>query len=171
MGYTSLPYLGFLPISGENFDNTASFPTSERSDSFAFLMFALVFYKLSSTTTWATKLHLKIAYKRAYIAPSLILQNISLETPRQLPTGLRLTSHDRSNTCDPELILIFLRNLRNSIGIDVYETSMEDEIAASILMKEIKLDFDDSLQYYVAKKLDVKAIVSYDKTNIPRKEL
>ena len=75
---------------------------------------------------------------------------------------------------DPELILVFLRNLQNSIGIDIYETSMEDEMAASMLMKEIKLDFDDSLQYYVAKKLGVKAIVSYDKhfdkTDIPRKE-
>mgnify|MGYP000509963277 CR=1 FL=1 len=75
---------------------------------------------------------------------------------------------------DPELILVFLRNLQNSIGIDIYETSMEDEMAASMLMKEIKLDFDDSLQYYIAKKLGVKAIVSYDKhfdkTDIPRKE-
>ena len=75
---------------------------------------------------------------------------------------------------DSKLILIFLRNLRNSIGIDVYETSMEDEIAASMLMKKIKLDFDDSLQYYVAKKLGVKAIVSYDKhfdeTDLLRKE-
>jgi len=75
---------------------------------------------------------------------------------------------------DSKLILIFLRNLRNSIGIDVYETSMEDEIAASMLMKKIKLDFDDSLQYYVAKKLGVKAVVSYDKhfdeTDLLRKE-
>ena len=75
---------------------------------------------------------------------------------------------------DSELILIFLRNLRNSIGLDIYETSMDDEIAASMLMKKLKLDFDDSLQYYVAKKLGVKAIVSYDKhfdkTDIQRKE-
>ena len=51
---------------------------------------------------------------------------------------------------------------------------MDDEIAASMLMKKLKLDFDDSLQYYVAKKLGVKAIVSYDKhfdkTDIQRKE-
>jgi len=75
---------------------------------------------------------------------------------------------------DSELILIFLRNLRNSIGLDIYETSMDDEIAASMLMKKLKLDFDDSLQYYVAKKLGVKPIVSYDKhfdkTDIQRKE-
>lgn len=75
---------------------------------------------------------------------------------------------------DSKLILAFLRNLRNSIGLDIYETSMDDEIAASMLMKELKLDFDGSLQYYVAKKLGVKAIISYDKhfdkTDIQRKE-
>ncbi|RLI19632.1 PIN domain nuclease [Candidatus Bathyarchaeota archaeon] len=75
---------------------------------------------------------------------------------------------------DSELIPIFLRNLRNSIGLHVYETSMDDEIAASMLIKKLKLDFDDGLRYYVAKKLGVKAIVScgehFDKTDIQRKE-
>ena len=64
---------------------------------------------------------------------------------------------------DPKLILTFLRNLQNSLGLNVYETSLEDEMAASMVMDKIKLDFDDSLQYYVAKKLGVDAIVSYDK--------
>jgi len=75
---------------------------------------------------------------------------------------------------DSTLILAFLRNLQNSLGLNVYETSLEDEMAASMLMDKIKLDFDDSLQYYIAKKLGVKAIVSYDKhfdqVDIERKE-
>lgn len=75
---------------------------------------------------------------------------------------------------DSDLILLFLRNLQNSIGISIYETSIEDEIAASMLMKKNGLDFDDSLQYYIAKKLGVEFIVSYDrhfdKTDLPRKE-
>ena len=75
---------------------------------------------------------------------------------------------------DSTLILTFLRNLQNSLGLTVYETSLEDEMAASMLMNEVKLDFDDSLQYYVAKKLGVNAIVSYDKhfdhVDIERKE-
>lgn len=75
---------------------------------------------------------------------------------------------------DPALILTFLRNLQNSLGLNVYETTVEDEMAASMLMDEIKLDFDDSLQYYVAKKLGVNTIVSYDKhfdqVDIERKE-
>lgn len=75
---------------------------------------------------------------------------------------------------DSESILAFLRNILNSVGINVYETGTEDEIAASILMKKMKLDFDDALQYYVAKKLGVEAIISYDKhfekVDIPRRE-
>lgn len=75
---------------------------------------------------------------------------------------------------DPTLILTFLRNLQNSIGLSVYETPLDDEMVASMLMDQIELDFDDSLQYYVAKKLGVKAIVSYDKhfdqVDIERKE-
>jgi len=75
---------------------------------------------------------------------------------------------------DPNLILAFLRNVQNSLGLSVYETSLEDEIATSMLMDKLKLDFDDALQYYIAKKLGAKAIVSYDKhfdrVDIQRKE-
>jgi predicted nucleic acid-binding protein len=75
---------------------------------------------------------------------------------------------------NPALIIAFLRNLQNSLGLSIYETSLEDEVASSILMDKIKLDFDDALQYYVAKKLIVDAIISYDKhfdkLDIVRKE-
>ena len=75
---------------------------------------------------------------------------------------------------DSNLILAFLRNVQNSLGLSVYETSLEDEIATSMLMDKLKLDFDDALQYYIAKKLGAKAIVSYDKhfdrVDIQRKE-
>jgi predicted nucleic acid-binding protein len=75
---------------------------------------------------------------------------------------------------DPKLILQFIRNIQNSLGLDVYETSLEDEVVTSMLMDKIKLDFDDSLQYYVAKKFGVEAIVSYDRhfdnLDITRKE-
>jgi predicted nucleic acid-binding protein len=72
------------------------------------------------------------------------------------------------------LILAFLRNAQGSLGLDVYETSVEEEMATSMLMDKIKLDFDDAVQYYLAKKLGVEAIVSYDKhfdtVDIKRKE-
>jgi predicted nucleic acid-binding protein len=64
---------------------------------------------------------------------------------------------------DPTLILAFLRNVQNSSGLDVYETRLEEEMAASMLMDKIKLDFDDALHYFIAKKFEVEAIVSYDK--------
>jgi predicted nucleic acid-binding protein len=75
---------------------------------------------------------------------------------------------------EPRLILTFLRNIENSIGLEVYETSLDDEIAISMTMNKLGLDFDDALQYYVAKKLGVGAIISYDKhfdeLDVPRKE-
>ncbi|MEM2902731.1 MAG: PIN domain-containing protein [Candidatus Bathyarchaeia archaeon] len=51
---------------------------------------------------------------------------------------------------------------------------MEEETAASMLMDKMKLDFDDALQYFVAKKLGVEVVVSFDrhfdKTDVERKE-
>ncbi|MGQ9479613.1 MAG: hypothetical protein ACUVQ0_06360 [Thermoproteota archaeon] len=54
---------------------------------------------------------------------------------------------------DSNLILRFLRNIQNSLGLNVYETSIEDEVVVTMLID--KLDFDDSLQYYIAKNLDL----------------
>lgn len=75
---------------------------------------------------------------------------------------------------NPKLILIFLRNIENSLGLTIYDTTIDEEMAISMIMEEKKLDFDDALQYYVAKKLGVEAIVSFDKhfdkLDIPRKE-
>lgn len=75
---------------------------------------------------------------------------------------------------DPRLILVLLRNIHNSIGLEVYETSLDDEIAVSMLMGKLGLDFDDALQYYVAEKTGAEAIISYDKhfdsLHLPRKE-
>jgi len=75
---------------------------------------------------------------------------------------------------EADTILSFLRNILASKGLYVYTTTISDEIAAAILMSKIKRDFDDTLQYYVAKKLGVEAIVSFDKhfdgLDIPRKE-
>jgi predicted nucleic acid-binding protein len=73
-----------------------------------------------------------------------------------------------------EPLLKFLRNLENSLALTIFETTVADEIAAGMLTKRKSLDFDDALQYYVAKRLGVEAIVSYDKhfdkLDIPRTE-
>ncbi len=75
---------------------------------------------------------------------------------------------------DPDLNLKLLRNIENSLGLSLYDTSIEDEISIAILMKEIGRDFDDTLQYYVAKKMGAEAIISFDRhfdgLDIPRIE-
>ena len=57
----------------------------------------------------------------------------------------------------------FLSNLERSAGLSVYDTNLSDEMAAALLTDKVGLDFDDTLQYYVAKKLGVDALVSFDK--------
>lgn len=56
----------------------------------------------------------------------------------------------------------FLRNLEHSVGLYVYDTNISEEIAVSLISKKIDRDFDDTLQYFVAKKLGAEAIVSFD---------
>jgi len=67
---------------------------------------------------------------------------------------------------EPELVLNFLRSIMNSIGLQVYDASLDDEVVAAMLMADTKLDFDDAIQYYVAKKVGVGAIVSLTNTSI-----
>ncbi len=57
----------------------------------------------------------------------------------------------------------FLRNLEYSTGLYVYATNTSEEMSVGLLASEMKMDFDDALQYYVAKKIGAKAIVSFDK--------
>lgn len=62
-----------------------------------------------------------------------------------------------------ETASIFLRNLERSTGLVVYDTGNADIIATTIVQQKTKLDFDDALQYFVAKKLAVDYIVSFDR--------
>ncbi|MEM2823637.1 MAG: PIN domain-containing protein [Thermofilaceae archaeon] len=62
----------------------------------------------------------------------------------------------------PELVSRFLAELSTWRGIEVVETTVEDEILACELAGAKGLDFDDGLVYYLAKRLKVP-IVSYDR--------
>ena len=64
---------------------------------------------------------------------------------------------------DRDTLLGFLRDIENSLGLSVHETDVADEIAIALLSKTMDLDFDDTLQYYLAKKLGVDCIVSFDR--------
>ncbi len=72
------------------------------------------------------------------------------------------------------VITQFLQTIDQTQGLSVYDTSLADEVAAAMLMKASRRDFDDTLQLFVAKKLGAKAIVSYDRhfdgMEIPRLE-
>jgi predicted nucleic acid-binding protein len=73
-----------------------------------------------------------------------------------------------------EPLLKFLRNIENSVALSVFETGVAEELSAAMLTKKESLDFDDAIQYFVAKRLGVESIVSYDKhfdkLDVPRTE-
>ena len=69
---------------------------------------------------------------------------------------------------------VFLSSLRGYKGLHVYTTSLMDELNAVDIALENGLDMDDAIQYAVALKFNVKAIVSFDRhfddLKIPRLE-
>lgn len=71
-------------------------------------------------------------------------------------------------------VVSFLRTVEQTSGLSVYETTTSDEISAALLAGKVHRDFDDSLQYYVAKKLGAEKIASYDRhfdgLDVPRSE-
>ncbi len=62
-----------------------------------------------------------------------------------------------------ENLALLLANLERSEGLYVYDTTVSDEVAAVVLGGKIRRDFDDALQYYVAKKVGAEGIVSFDR--------
>jgi predicted nucleic acid-binding protein len=73
-----------------------------------------------------------------------------------------------------DLLPRFLGNIDRSLGLTVYDTSTAEEVEAATLGGEIGRDFDDALQYHVARKLRVESIVSFDRhfdgLDVPRAE-
>ena len=68
----------------------------------------------------------------------------------------------------------FLQNIINSSGLIIYTTTIDEELEAIVMAEKVGLDFDDGIQYFIAKKLRVQAIISFDKhfdnTDLKRKE-
>jgi predicted nucleic acid-binding protein len=73
-----------------------------------------------------------------------------------------------------EGLKVFLSSLTGYKGLRIYPTNLSNEIRATELSAENKLDMDDVIQYSIALATNVEAIVSFDrhfnKLNIPRKE-
>jgi len=69
---------------------------------------------------------------------------------------------------------IFLQSLLAYEGLNVYATTLVDEVDAIDMSYETNLDLDDAIQYHVASTLNAEAIVSFDRhfdgLRIPRLE-
>jgi predicted nucleic acid-binding protein len=69
---------------------------------------------------------------------------------------------------------IFLSSLTAYKGLHVYNTSLADEIFATEIATEQKMDMDDAIQYSIAQAIKAEAIMSFDKhfnnLKIPRME-
>ena len=62
---------------------------------------------------------------------------------------------------DLEALKIFLGSIGEMKGLSIYNTDLKDEIAVIDEM-DVGLDFDDALQSYVTKKLNLE-IISFDR--------
>ena len=66
----------------------------------------------------------------------------------------------------------FVENIERMKALIVYSTSLEEEKQIARRCRELKLDFDDALQYRVAKSVNCQAIISldsdFDKTDLKR---
>ncbi|MEZ0290250.1 MAG: PIN domain-containing protein [Sulfolobales archaeon] len=116
---------------------------------------------------------LEVLYKRGRWEESLKLLNLVKES-RIRAYILRFTVHGIAAILGkPNLVAKFLSEIQTWRGLTVADLTLEEEILACELGDKIGLDFDDSLQYYFAKKKQT-LIISYDrdfdKTDIKRVE-
>jgi predicted nucleic acid-binding protein len=69
---------------------------------------------------------------------------------------------------------IFLSSLLAYKGLHIYHTTITDEINATEIATQQKLDMDDAIQYSTALSTNIEAIISFDKhfnnLKVPRME-
>jgi predicted nucleic acid-binding protein len=61
-----------------------------------------------------------------------------------------------------DLLLEFLKDVDSAKGLKRFDTTTLDELEALRLGKSVKLDFDDSIQYFICKTHKFK-IISFDR--------
>jgi len=75
---------------------------------------------------------------------------------------------------NPRVVGRFLESIGSSINIEIVKTNLSEEREIAEVSQNISLGFDDALQYSVAKRENVEAIISFDsdfdKTDLERKE-
>lgn len=86
----------------------------------------------------------------------------------------RYSLHSIETVYRSDLLGGFLTNVDRSLGLYVRDTTTAEEAEVAGLSRAIGRDYDDAMQYYVAKKMGADAIVSYDRhfdgLDIPRTE-
>jgi predicted nucleic acid-binding protein len=65
--------------------------------------------------------------------------------------------------CEPRQIRKFLLALLKYKGLMIYELSLGDRVTATVLMDELRLDFDDATVCAAMRAANSKEIVSFDK--------
>ncbi len=86
----------------------------------------------------------------------------------------RFSLHSIEAVYRSDLLAGFLANVDRSLGLYVRDTSTSEEGEVASLARKSGMDYDDAMQYFVAKRLGAQAITSYDKhfdgLEIPRVE-
>lgn len=75
----------------------------------------------------------------------------------------RFSLHSIEAVYRSDLLPVFLGNVDHSLGLTVYDTDTVEEVQVADVAKKTGLDFDDAMQYYVARKLRAECIVTFDK--------
>jgi predicted nucleic acid-binding protein len=75
----------------------------------------------------------------------------------------RYSLHSIESVYRSEFLAGFLANVDRSIGLYVRDTTTAEEAEVATLAKSIGRDYDDAMQYFVAKRVGAEAIVSFDR--------
>jgi predicted nucleic acid-binding protein len=75
----------------------------------------------------------------------------------------RYSLHSIESVYRSEFLAGFLANVDRSIGLYVRDTTTAEEAEVATLAKSIGRDYDDAMQYFVAKRVGTEAIVSFDR--------
>ena len=70
-----------------------------------------------------------------------------------------------------EILKLFLKDILESKGLKRIDTTTSEEIKALEIIQKLKLDFDDAINYYICKSLNLEIISfdkHFDKTDIKR---
>jgi predicted nucleic acid-binding protein len=75
----------------------------------------------------------------------------------------RYSLHSIESVYRSALLAGFLANVDRSIGLYVRDTTTAEEAEVATLAKSIGRDYDDAMQYFVAKRVGAEVIASFDR--------